>query len=141
MTKINSATNQYRAIHTQGAVADASPHQLIAMLFTGVLDNLATARGGIEHNNIALKGEKIGRAIEIVDNLRAALDMSQGGEVATNLRDLYDYMETRLLRANMDNSVAMIDEVAGLIREIKLGWDAIPEAQRNVAKPNGGGQS
>ena len=135
MTKPNSALKQYRTVRNHSAVAEASPHQLITMLFTGILDNLAAAKGGIKQDNIALKGEKISRAIEIVDNLRAVLDMSQGGDVAINLRDLYDYMEARLLKANIDSDPAIIDEVAGLVREIKLGWDGIPAEQRSPARP------
>ncbi|MBV1930783.1 MAG: flagellar export chaperone FliS [Porticoccaceae bacterium] len=141
MSNTNTPVQQYRTILNQSAVADASPYQLTAMLFAGVLDNLAAAKGGIERDNVALKGEKIGRAIEIIDNLRATLNMEVGGAVAENLRDLYDYMETRLLRANIDSDAAMIDEVAALMIEIKLGWDGIPEDQRDVSIPNAGGQA
>ena len=135
MSTSNTPVQQYQNVHNQSAVADASPYQLVTMLFGGVLDNLAAAKGAIARNDIALKGEKIGRAIEIIDNLRATLDMEIGGSVAQNLRDLYDYMETRLLRANIDSDATMVDEVAGLMIEVKLGWDAIPEGQRDIPKP------
>ena len=124
--------NQYRKIQSQSAVNDASPHMLIAMLFRGALDNIAVARGAIERGQAALKGEKIGRAIDIVDNLRSSLDMSVGGEVAQNLKDLYDYMEGRLLTANMEDNAQALEEVASLLGEIAQGWNAMPEEYKKA---------
>lgn len=124
--------NQYRKVQSQSAVNDASPHMLIAMLFRGALDNIAVARGAIERGQAALKGEKIGRAIDIIDNLRSSLDMSVGGEVAQNLKDLYDYIEGRLLTANMEDSTAALEEVASLLGEIAQGWNAMPEEYKKA---------
>ncbi|MBV1891816.1 MAG: flagellar export chaperone FliS [Gammaproteobacteria bacterium] len=124
--------NQYRKVQSQSAVNDASPHMLIAMLFRGALDNIAVARGAVERGEAALKGEKIGRAIDIVDNLRSSLDMSVGGEVAQNLKDLYDYMEGRLLTANMEDSTQALEEVANLLAEISQGWNAMPDEYKKA---------
>lgn len=124
--------NQYRKVQSQSAITDASPHMLISMLFRGALDNIAVARGAIDRGQAALKGEKIGRAIDIIDNLRSSLDMSVGGEVAQNLKDLYDYMEGRLLTANLENSTAALEEVASLLGEIAQGWNAMPEEYKKA---------
>lgn len=126
------SVNQYRKVQSQSAINEASPHMLVSMLFRGALDNIAVARGAIQRGETALKGAKIGRAIDIIDNLRASLDMPVGGEVAENLRDLYDYMEARLLFANVENSVAVLEEVVNLLREIQQGWDAMPEEYKNA---------
>jgi flagellar protein FliS len=102
------------------------------MLFRGALDNIAVARGAIERGETALKGEKIGRAIDIIDNLRSSLDMSVGGEVAQNLKDLYDYLEGRLLTANIEDSVPALEEVARLLGEIAQGWNAMPDEYKKA---------
>ena len=44
-----------------------------------------------------------------------------------NLDSLYEYMATRLVDANVQNEIAPLDEVAGLLRNVKAGWDAIAE--------------
>ena len=124
--------NQYRKVQSQSAITDASPHMLISMLLRGALDNIAVARGAIERGQAALKGEKIGRAIDIIDNLRSSLDMSVGGDVAQNLKDLYDYMEGRLLTANMEDSAEALEEVASLLGEIAQGWNAMPEEYKKA---------
>ncbi|WPC06591.1 flagellar export chaperone FliS [Pseudomonas benzenivorans] len=119
------AMRQYQNVNTQTQVADASPHRLIQMLMEGGLARIAQARGAMERGQTALKGELIGKAIGIVGGLREGLDLRQGGELAANLDSLYQYMITRLLQANAKNDPAPLEEVAGLLREVKTGWDAI----------------
>lgn len=109
-----------------GLVEDATPHRLIQMLMTGVLDRIATARGFMERGAIAQKGAQISWAISIIEGLRVSLDKSVGGEIAENLDRLYDYMVLRLTEANMKNEPAYLDEVSDLLRQIKSAWDEIP---------------
>lgn len=120
------AMQQYRQNHVQGGVETASPHRLVQMLMEGVQDKLRAAKGFMASNNIAKKGEHISWAISIIDSLRACLNVEQGGQVAENLSGLYDYMEIRLLEANIKNDPAIIDEIGQLMAQIKSGWDAIP---------------
>ncbi len=117
---------QYRQNHVKGGVDSATPHRLVQMLMEGVQEKLLSAKGYMAAKNIAKKGEHISWAISIIDSLRACLNTEQGGEVAENLGSLYDYMETRLLEANLKNDPAIIDEVGQLMAQIKSGWDAIP---------------
>lgn len=119
------AMNQYKAVEVQSAIEDASPHALISKLLDGSLDRIAAAKGAIARGDAALKGEKIGGAIAIVDSLRASLDYQQGGEISVNLGNLYDYVEARLLAANAEGDVVKLDEAAVVIREIRAGWQGI----------------
>lgn len=120
-----AALRQYQTVNTQAQVMDASPHRLIQMLMEGGLTRLAQARGAIERGQLAQKGELIGKAIGIVGGLREALNLELGGELALNLDRLYGYMTERLLEANRSGDAAILDEVSGLLREVKSGWDAI----------------
>ena len=120
-----AAMKQYQSVNTQAQAVDASPHRLIQMLMEGGLTRIAQARGAMERQQTALKGELIGKAIGIVGGLREGLDLQQGGELAANLDSLYQYMVSRLLEANVKNDAEPLDEVAGLLRNVKSGWDAI----------------
>lgn len=120
-----AAMRQYQNVNTQARAVDASPHRLIQMLFEGGLTRIAQARGALEREQTALKGELIGKAIAIIGGLREGLNFEQGGELASNLDSLYEYMVSRLLEANMKNEAAPLDEVADLLRTVKSGWDAI----------------
>lgn len=120
-----TAMRQYQSVNTQAKAVDASPHRLIQMLMEGGLSRLAQARGAMDRGQVAMKGELIGKAIAIVGGLREGLDLEKGGEVAANLDRLYEYMITRLFEANLHNTVAPLDEVAVLLRNVKSGWDDI----------------
>jgi len=122
-----SAMKQYQSVNTNAQLVDATPHRLIQMLMEGGLTRLAQAKGAMERNDVALKGLLIGKAIDIVGGLRQGLNLEVGGEVAANLNNLYIYMSTRLLEANRKNDPAILDEIAGLLREIKSGWDGISQ--------------
>ncbi len=120
-----AALRQYQTVNTQAQIGDASPHRLIQMLMEGGMSRLAQARGAMQHGQVAIKGELISKAIGIIGGLREGLDLQQGGEVAANLDRLYEYMVSRLVEANLNNDVALVDEVAALLRNVKSGWDAI----------------
>lgn len=120
-----TAMRQYQSVNTQAQAIEANPHRLIQMLMEGGLTRLAQARGAMERDQTALKGELLSKAIGIVGGLRQALDVQKGGEIAENLDRLYEYMTTRLMEANLKNDPAIVEEVADLLREIKSGWDAI----------------
>jgi flagellar protein FliS len=125
-----AALQQYRGIGAQGAVIDASPHQLILMLIDGAIEKMVAAKGKMIHGDIAGKGGLISGSIAIIDTLRASLDHEAGGELADNLDRLYDYMSRRLLESNLRNQPQLLDEVVSLLKEIKEAWSAIPQDYR-----------
>jgi flagellar protein FliS len=123
-TSQNTALGQYRAVNAYGAAA-GDRLQLVMRMLDGAIDRIVTARGHMERREVAAKGEAIGKAIGLVDGLRTALDMERGGDVARNLESLYDYAMRRLVEANLRDDPGRLDEVAGLLDEIRAGWEAI----------------
>lgn len=120
----------YRSVGAQSGMIDASPHQLITMLMDGALDRIAAAKGAMERGELSSQGELIGKSISIIDNMRASLDHSVGGELSGRLADLYDYMERRLVEGGSRADPSALDEVSRLLREVKSGWDGIPAEYR-----------
>jgi flagellar protein FliS len=128
----NNAANAYQKVGLETSVRNSNPHQLVVLLLAGARQAILLARGGIEQKNVPLKGSSITHAIDIILNgLRASLDQEKGGQIAANLSGLYDYMARRLLRANLDNDIAALDEVLRLLTEIQEAWEAI--ADKGVA--------
>ena len=122
----SAAIKAYAKVGVESDVLGASPHRLISLLFEGALSEIARAKKGILRKDIAAKGEAISRAISIIgEGLNASLDKKAGGELAQNLSTLYDYMALRLVTANLTNDLAILDEVARLLTELKTGWDGI----------------
>src|SRR5262245_3756211 len=125
----NLAAYQSAAAH--GGVAASDPHRLIVMLMDGALERIATARGCMERGDTVEKARLLNRAVSIVGELRNSLDMKAGGQIAENLGELYDYMCRRLLKATSENRVEMLDEVSGLLQQIRSAWVAIPMEARS----------
>ncbi len=128
----NVAMQQYRQNHVQGGIEGASPHRLVQMLMEGVLEKILAAKGFMANKDIAKKGEQISWAISIIDSLRSCLNVEIGGEFAQNLLNLYNYMEQRLLEANIKDDPSLLDEVGKIMLQIKSGWDAIPTEHHNT---------
>ena len=128
----SAAMQQYRHNHVQGDVETASPHRLVQMLMEGALEKILAAKGFMVSKEITKKGEHISWAISIIDSLRSCLNVEAGGEFAQNLSALYDYMEQRLLEANIKNDPKILDEVGQLIIQVKSGWDEIPSEHHNM---------
>lgn len=122
----NGGLEHYRSVGAYGAAAAEDRVRLAGNLMAAAIDRINSARGHIERNEVAAKGEALQRAIGIIDGLRAALDHDSGGAIAGNLEALYDYMARRLVEANLRNDPAIADEVLSLMSEIKAGWDSIP---------------
>lgn len=130
----NAAVNQYAQTKTQTEVGTASPHRLVQMLFDGVLEKIAKAKGHMERGEIVQKGENISWAISIIDGLSVSLDTEAGGEVAENLAALYDYAQRKLLAANIENNISYLEEISILLKTVKSSWDMIPETDRWIGK-------
>lgn len=130
MYSMNNAAAQYKRINNEGAIEGASPHNLILMLMNGGLERLVQARSAMERGDTALKGSLIGKAISIISGLQASLERGQAPELVDNLERLYDYMQRRLLEANIKNDPAMLDEVNELLRTVKSAWIEIDPARK-----------
>jgi flagellar protein FliS len=118
---------QYQKMNVQTSLSDASPHQLIAMLFDGLISRLAMAKGFVDRKDYEGKSRCLGSAITIIAALQNSLDKEQGGEIAENLDRLYLYMTRRVFAAGVANDVAILDEVISLTKTVKEGWDGIKE--------------
>lgn len=119
--------NAYQRVNTQTSITDADPHKLIQLLYNGAIERINMAKARMQAKDYEGKGKLIGKAIEIIGGLKSFLDFEKGGELATRLEALYDYMERTLLEASAKNDMAKLDEVISLLRSIKEGWDGIRE--------------
>lgn len=118
---------EYRRMNAQFAVESATPHQLIQLLMERALARIAAARLYMEQGAIGEKGSAIGDALAVIAGLRASLNHKADARLAGSFDALYDYMERRLLHANLRNDPKLLDEVSGLLRELKEAWDAIAD--------------
>ncbi|WP_245929134.1 flagellar export chaperone FliS [Agarilytica rhodophyticola] len=120
-----SAAASYNVVRNHSGVENATPHQLIEMLFEGLLERISQAKGAMQYKNIELKGRKINSAIGIVNGLRENLNKEDGGEISENLDALYVYILGILAKAHTHNDQALLDEASVLIGNIHSAWKQI----------------
>ena len=129
-----TAINAYKNVKVESSVNGADPLKLIVMLYQGALLAISSAKNQMQRKEIAAKGASIGKAIRIIDEgLKCSLDMNVNGELVHNLAALYDYMNQRLVLANLKNDPAILDEVSGLLSELKGAWEAIQPGAQNAS--------
>jgi len=125
-TSVNTrSASVYKRVAVETGVQAADSHRLVGMLFDGLLQAVAAARGAMERGDLVVKGEQIGKAVRIVEEgLKAGLDPA-GGEMAGNLSALYAYSVRRLTEANLRNDPKALAEVAALIEPVAQAWQDI----------------
>ena len=130
------AAQAYARIGLETGVAAASPQRLVVMLYDGALAAIADGRAHLVAGRTAPKGRALGKAIGIVDEgLKAALDRTQGGAIAQQLMDLYDYIAQRLLLGNARNDVGLLDEATRLLGELRDAWASLAARQDDAPVP------
>jgi len=111
--------------YKETTVTTQNKGKLVVMLYDGAIKFLKLAIKEIEAKNPEAKGKYISKAIDILYELNAVLDMEAGGEVAMNLRKLYLFMGRHLTQANIKQDIGKIEEVIKLLEELNQSWKAI----------------
>ncbi|MDM5231846.1 MULTISPECIES: flagellar export chaperone FliS [Lysinibacillus] len=119
-----TAQNAYK----QNSVTTASPGELTLMLYNGCLKFLGKAKLAIEEKNIQEKNNNLQRAQAIIAELMSTLNMDI--DISKQMLPLYEYMNHRLVEANIQNDVAIIEEVEGLVTEFRDTWKEVIRINR-----------
>lgn len=107
--------------------------QIVMMLYDGAVNHLRQARQDIENGDIVSKGTHLSKVTAIITELSNVLDMEKGGEIAKNLRSIYDFVLRRLIQANLRNDIKAIDEAYEVISIIRDGWREMMNRMRQPA--------
>jgi flagellar secretion chaperone FliS len=129
----NAKLAAYQSVAVHGGVANADRHGLVQMLMDGASERMSTALGCIERGEVARRSALLHSTVVIFGELRGSLNMTEGGALAQNLSNLYDYMTRRLLLANASGDAKPVTEVMGLLNEIRGAWAAIGPSVRHSA--------
>jgi len=130
------SASAYKRASVDASVEMASPHQLVNLLFEALQRSLGGAAVAMQAGDISAKCQHISSAIRILEEgLIAPLDMNKGGELAANLRSLYEYCVSQLVFANAKNDANLLQEVKKLIEPVASGWKQIDGQGPAYLKP------
>ena len=108
-------------------VETASPLHLVVMLYDGAISNLKLARQAIVDGDVESKSRGIDKALAIIGELQATLDMERGGDIATSLNALYAYFCEQVVDGSVRLDPAPLDHVASLLQTVRSAWDEIAQ--------------
>lgn len=127
--------NPYQA-YQQNSVSTASPGELTLMLYNGALKFMRLAKKGIEEKNLELKNTNLIKAQKIIQELMVTLNTDI--ELSKSMLSMYDYMNRRLIEANIKNDSEIIEEVEALMTEFRDTWKQVIQTNRQQAFSQGG---
>ena len=82
----------------------------------------------IEHKEIGKAHTNIVKVENIIDYLRKTLDMQY--PVAKDFERMYEYLEERLMRANIKKDAEILEEVCTHLRSIRDTWKEVMRINR-----------
>lgn len=113
------------------AVESASRERLLLMMYEGAEKFIKRAIVACEQKQIAERGMNIGRAFDIISELNNTLDHKVGGEIATNLEQLYFFITEKLTKANISGDVQHLKEALKIVETLHSGWkQAVSELKK-----------
>ncbi len=113
--------NPYSA-YEQNFAQIESKEDLLIKTYEEIFSNLNIAKLAIEENDIKTKAENLTKVTDAILILQASLDMENGGEIAKNLFNIYDFCINELLKANLENNVEIIDNIIEVLTPIYEGF-------------------
>ncbi|MBT2757194.1 flagellar export chaperone FliS [Mesobacillus foraminis] len=127
--------NPYQS-YQQNSVNTASPGELTLMLYNGCLKFIHIAKNAIQTKDIQVKNTNIQKAQKIIQELMVTLN--QDLEVSKDMLSLYDYMNRRLIEANIKSDESILEEVEGLVTEFRDTWKQVIQIHRQKQYGHGG---
>ncbi|HTX37681.1 MAG TPA: flagellar export chaperone FliS [Bryobacteraceae bacterium] len=113
--------------YLESQVLTADPLELVRLLYHAALESIRGARDDLAYGRIAQRSRRISKAYTILTQLSVSLDHARGGAVSRRLAELYDYMQRRLMEANLQQKAEPLIEVEGLLATLLEGWEKLEQ--------------
>ena len=118
--------------YNNNKVMTASPAELTLMLYEGAIKFCNMAEKAIDDNDIQKANTNIIKAQRIIDYLRQTLDMKY--PVAHDFENIYSYLGTRLIEANIRKDIDIVKEVNGHLHSVRDTWKEVMVLTANGTK-------
>ncbi|MFY0761546.1 flagellar export chaperone FliS [Metabacillus dongyingensis] len=127
--------NPYQA-YQQNSVSTASPGELTLMLYNGCLKFIKQARQAIQQKNTQEKNLNLQKAQRIIQELMITLNPEAA--VSESMMSMYEYMNRRLVEANISNDLVILAEVEEYVTEFRDTWKQVIQSARKQQFGQGG---
>lgn len=114
-------TGQYR--QTQLTTVDKG--RLIVLLYEGAIKFLREAAEAQKTGDIPAKSNFVNRALDIISELSQSLNMNDGGDIAQNLRRIYQFWTDHLLKAKVVRDSRAMEDVIAMMSSLIEAWQVV----------------
>lgn len=121
MMQQRNAQNVYK----QNQILNASPKKLVVLLYDGCIKNMKLAELSITENKMDQAHMALIKAQDIIAELASTLNKEQGGQVAQDLNDIYEYLMLNLIEANRTKDISIIQKNREMMEELRDAWAEI----------------
>jgi flagellar secretion chaperone FliS len=111
--------------YRQTNVMTADPKRLVIMCYEEAIRSLRLAAAMYGSKNYMAKGRAVQKTLDIIAELREALDFERGGTIATSLESLYVFMTKHILKSDQARDVRGFEQVASMLEQLKSAWESI----------------
>jgi len=115
------ALSAYKELSAHTSITEASPVELIILMYKSVIDHLRLTQQAIERGNES--ADHVSKCLDLIQKgLMAALDYEKGGEIAKNLGSLYDWAIREILTSRLKNNPETLTAVIEVFKNLESAW-------------------
>jgi len=112
-------------MYRQTDVITADPKRLVIMCYEEAIRNLNLAALTYSSGKYEAKGKSVQKALDIISELREALDFDRGGTIANSLDTLYSFMTSYIIKSDQARNVKGLQQVSSMLEQLKSAWEKV----------------
>jgi len=120
--------------YQENSVNTASPVRLVVLLYQGAIRALSLAGRYFQDGDPVRAHSEILQAEKIVLELVNSLNFKEGGEIAQNLFQLYQFVLKQCALLNEENAQKLLPGLVQILEGLKEAWQTL---EKNGPKPAG----
>ena len=133
MTEKNTYVKTINRQYLDNKIRNASPSELITMLYDGALNFLAQMKQAILEEDHNVRDDAFGRVQAILQELQHSINYEEGGDIAKSLASLYSFMLKHLFESNIKSDASGVEAIKEMIMELRSAWQEAATGPENAA--------
>ena len=114
-------------VEKETEVSSSDRIKTISLLYDGALNSMKIAKKKLEQGDSYGKDQYIKKTSAIIRELAGSLNMD-AGDIAQNLRRLYDFVLNSLVKAENQNDLTSIEDAEKVLMILRDAWKEIQQA-------------
>ena len=123
----NSSMKQYIDNDINSKALNANSHKVIEEVLTDLKKNMETLAYSIDNEPVisSIKSRSFSKSLMAIYILQSSLDFENGGDIAENLNNLYEFCKAGIMKGFTQKKSKLIYDAIPPIDEILDGWKQI----------------